>query len=67
MLPVAWLITALLPTMATPLVIISTAPNTRVSRAQSGSLRRFFLPGFLLPAAEGGVADARGGSSRAGL
>ncbi|GAA0390886.1 hypothetical protein GCM10009541_37490 [Micromonospora gifhornensis] len=63
MLPVAWLITALLPTMATPLVIISTAPATTVSRAQSGSLRRGrpfpALPDrFLPPEGGGGVAAA---------
>jgi hypothetical protein len=42
--PVACPITTLLPTMAAPLLSISTAPNTTVSRAQRGSLRlvRFF-------------------------
>ncbi|GAB3184273.1 hypothetical protein GCM10027259_42100 [Micromonospora palomenae] len=64
MLPVAWLISALLPTMAMPLVIISTAPKITVRRAQSGSLRlvRFLAPPVrrpLRPPWDGIVVDAR--------
>ena len=64
MLPVAWLISTLLPTIATPLVNISTAPKTTVSRAQSGSLRRARLRADPegrppRPPGDGTAADAR--------
>ena len=53
--PVACPIRALLPTMAAPLLSISTAPKITVSRAQSGSLR---LGPLLRPAATRAVATA---------
>ena len=47
MVLVAWPITALLPTIATPLLTIRTAPMTRVSRAQRGSFGRRRLVALL--------------------